>query len=57
MVTRLMILGQLRHVLTALGSAAIAIGYGNEQQVTEIVGVIVMLSGFIWSILSPEKRE
>lgn len=45
------ILGIIRHVLTFGGGFAIAKGYGNEAQITEITAALVTLIGLVWSVL------
>jgi hypothetical protein len=49
------ILGLVRHVLTALGGAAILKGYIDTAGVEAVVGAVMTLAGIAWSVF--EKRQ
>lgn len=49
------ILGLIRHVLTTLGGSVVASGYLAQDQVTALVGGAVALLGVIWSVLDKKK--
>jgi hypothetical protein len=44
------LLGQIRHLLTAVGTALVAFGIVEEGIVTEGIGALMALSGFALSI-------
>ena len=43
------LLGWLRHVLTALGGAFVLKGWTDEGTMTGVVGAVMTLVGFAWS--------
>lgn len=45
-------LGILRHTLTVLGGVLLTKGWIDDSVLTEGVGIIISLVGFIWSITS-----
>ena len=47
--------GLIRHGLTFLGGLLVAKGYIDAEAVQEIVGAVMTLGGFVWSVL--DKRE
>lgn len=47
----------IRHGLTAAGGFLIAKGLASADQVGELAGAIVTLSGLIWSIFKNKKAE
>lgn len=51
------VLGQIRHGLTALGTYFVAEGSMNADTLKLIVGGVCALIGFVWSMLAPEKKE
>lgn len=44
------ILGQGRHILTAIGGALVAFGVLEEGIVTEAIGAIMTVAGFVLSV-------
>jgi len=51
------ILGQVRHILSAIGLYLVATGKIAEPGMIEAVGAIMMIIGHVWSWFSPEKKE
>lgn len=50
--------GLIRHILTFLGGYLVTSGLIDEATLTEVVGGVMTLIGFIWSFLSKtEKKE
>jgi hypothetical protein len=49
------ILGIIRHVLTAAGGVLVTKGLADTAGVESAVGALVTLAGFIWSVLA--KRQ
>ena len=47
--------GLIRHGLTFLGGLLVAKGYVDAEMVQELVGAVMTLGGFVWSVL--DKRE
>lgn len=51
------ILGVIRHLLTASGGFVVAKGLVDDAATWEpIVGAIVTVVGFVWSAFAPEKK-
>lgn len=50
------LLGQIRHVLTAVGGYAVGRGYIDEQTATMLAGVGATVIGALWSWFAPEKK-
>jgi hypothetical protein len=44
--------GLVRHVLTAIGGAAVIMGYMDDATVATVVGAAMTLLGFSWSWMS-----
>jgi hypothetical protein len=53
---KLSILGIARHLLTFGGGIAVAKGIVDEGIVTELVGAVITILGFILSFIAPEKK-
>lgn len=49
------ILGLIRHALTTLGGIFAAKGTIGENEVEVVAGAIVVLVGFVWSLISKKK--
>lgn len=45
-------LGVIRHGLTALGGVFVARGQVQDGQIGEVVGALMVIIGFVWSLLS-----
>ena len=43
-------MGVFRHLLTTVGGVAVAYGYIDETTMVQIVGFVVTMLGFGWSI-------
>jgi len=41
--------GLFRHILTFFGGYFITKGWLDEQTLTELIGAIITLTGFVWS--------
>lgn len=57
---RAQVLGQIRHVVTALGGAFVGMGIitaGQNTAILDGVGAAVVLIGMVWSWLAPEKQD
>lgn len=50
-----MILGLVRHILTAAGGVLVAKGVIDEGTLTQVVGAVITLGGVIWSVLAKKK--
>jgi len=55
--SKVQILGIVRHALTVIGGALIAKGYVEEDIVGEAIGGVVSLVGVIWSITSKKNSD
>jgi hypothetical protein len=51
------ITGLLRHILTFVGGYLVTSGIIDEQMLTEVVGAIITLVGFVWSWTSKKETE
>jgi len=51
------ILGQVRHVLTAIGLYLVATGQISEPGMQEALALFMSIIGHLWSWNSPEKKE
>jgi hypothetical protein len=51
------ILGIVRHVLTFVGGLLVTRGLLNETLSQELVGGLVTLIGFVWSVVSKKPSE
>lgn len=51
------IAGLLRHILTFVGGYLVTAGIIDEQMLTEVVGAIITLVGFVWSWTSKKETE
>jgi len=49
--------GLLRHVLTFLGGYLVTKGIIDEATLSEVVGSIITLTGFVWSWLDKSEEE
>ena len=49
--------GLIRHGLTFLGGLLVAKGYVDAEMVQEIVGAVMTLGGFVWSVLDKKEGE
>lgn len=47
--------GQVRHVLSAIGTVVAQNGYASADNVELTIGVIMALMGLGWSWFAPEK--
>lgn len=54
--SRDMILGLLRHVLTLLGGVLVARGYTDDATMQTVAGAVVTLGGAVWSMLDKRGR-
>jgi len=55
--TREMILGIVRHVLTLAGGAYVAKGQIDASTLDVAIGAVVSLSGVAWSLADKVKRK
>lgn len=55
--SKVKILGLVRHILTTIGGSGFAVGVATEDEITLIVSGVIALVGVIWSWVSPEKQE
>lgn len=46
------ILGLVRHVLTAVGGILVAKGFIDETTLTQVVGAVITIGGAVWSVLA-----
>jgi hypothetical protein len=46
----------IRHILTAAGGFLVAKGLASADQVAELVGAVVSISGVAWSIFNNKKN-
>lgn len=51
------ILGIVRHVLTAGGGALVALDFAKDEQITAVIPAIVTLAGFIWSVVDKIRNR
>lgn len=51
------ILGQVRHILTAIGLYLVASGQISEPGMQESLGLLMSIIGHVWSWKSPEKNQ
>ena len=51
------ILGQIRHILTAIGLYLVATGKLDDPGMQEILGVAMSIIGHAWSWFAPEKKD
>ena len=56
-VSKTVILGIIRHVLTSLGGAMVAAGFIKASEMDGVVGAGVILIGALWSILEKVTRH
>ena len=52
----LSVLGIVRHILTFGGGFLVTKGLADEGTVQEVVGALVTVIGFLWSVFAPEKK-
>ena len=50
-------LGFIRHVLTLAGGALITKGYASEDMINQLVGSLMTLIGFGWSLVKNSAPE
>jgi hypothetical protein len=55
--TREMILGIVRHILTLVGGGFVAKGHIDASTAETVVGALISLSGVAWSILEKNNRK
>lgn len=53
--SKTVVLGQIRHLLTFLGGFAVAYGWMDEAGSQEIIGAVLMIVGQVWSAV--EKKQ
>jgi hypothetical protein len=46
------VLGLLRHMLTFVGGAIVAKGFADEASITELIGGLMTVFGAVWSIMA-----
>lgn len=51
------ILGIVRHVLTALGGVLVTKGFADAAGLESAVGALVTLTGFVWSVISKRRED
>jgi len=49
--------GLLRHILTFLGGYLVTSGIIDEAILSEVVGAIITITGFVWSWIGKDKEE
>jgi hypothetical protein len=49
--------GLLRHVLTFLGGYLVTQGIVDEAVLSEVVGAVITITGFVWSWLDKQPTE
>lgn len=49
------IFGIVRHLLTVFGGILVSKGYTDETTVTSVVGAVMTIVGFVWSIWNKKK--
>jgi hypothetical protein len=49
--------GLIRHILTFLGGYLVTQGIIDEQTLTEIVGAVITIIGFVWSWTEKPTEE
>lgn len=50
-------MGIIRHALTFLGAYLVATGITSEAMTSEVIGGVMTLVGFIWSVFSKPKTQ
>lgn len=50
------IFGIIRHILTTAGGVAVSAGFVTESEAQTLVGAIVIVVGFVWSLIDKRKR-
>ena len=53
--TKDIMMGLIRHILTFLGGTIIAKGVADEAAMTELIGGLMTVIGAIWSITAKKK--
>jgi hypothetical protein len=53
--TKDIMMGLIRHILTFLGGTIIAKGVADEATMTELIGGVMTVIGAVWSISSKKK--
>ena len=53
--SKTVVLGQIRHLLTFAAGFAVAYGWADEASSQEIIGAVLMIVGQVWSAV--EKRQ
>lgn len=51
------ITGLLRHILTFVGGYLVTAGIIDEAMLTEVVGAIITIVGFVWSWKAKKEEE
>jgi len=49
--------GLLRHILTFVGGYLVTSGIIDEAILSEVVGAIITITGFVWSWIGKDKEE
>jgi hypothetical protein len=49
--------GLLRHILTFVGGYLVTSGIIDEAILSEVVGAIITIIGFVWSWVGKDKKE
>ena len=49
--------GLLRHILTFIGGYLVTSGIIDEAILSEVVGAIITITGFVWSWIGKDKEE
>lgn len=55
--SKVQVLGIVRHLLTFIGGGVVAKGVISESELFEISGGLITLIGSIWSVIEKTKRE
>jgi hypothetical protein len=50
------ILGLVRHILTALGGILVTKGLADAAGLESAIGALVTLAGFVWSVVAKTKK-
>jgi hypothetical protein len=52
-----MVLGVVRHILTALGGAGFLDAYATQDEITAAVAAVITLVGLGWSVLAKKEKN
>lgn len=50
-------LGIVRHVLTAAGGIAVALGYTTDSSASALTGAVLTMAGLAWSMWAKRSAE